>query len=64
VADLSDAIADFDQRIDYVFTRGFAQGGKLFGQIDRFGEVPADQLAGPASRIWPSDHAGLVAAIR
>jgi endonuclease/exonuclease/phosphatase family protein len=64
LADLSDPIADFDQRIDYVFTRGFAQGGKLFGQIDRFGEVPADQLAGPASRIWPSDHAGLVAALR
>ena len=65
LADLSDAIADFDQRIDYVFTRGFGQGdGKLFGQIDRFGDVPADKLAGPASRIWPSDHAGLVAALR
>jgi Endonuclease/Exonuclease/phosphatase family len=64
-ADLSDAVADFDQRIDYVFTRGLGQeGGKLFGQIDRYGEVPADQLAGPASRIWPSDHAGLIAALR
>ena len=65
VADLSDAIADFDQRIDYVFTRGFAQGdGKVLGQIDRYGEVPADLLAGPAARIWPSDHAGLVAVLK
>ncbi|MGE5800841.1 MAG: endonuclease/exonuclease/phosphatase family protein [Gemmatimonadota bacterium] len=65
LADLSDPVAAFDQRIDYVFTRGFAQGdGKLFGQIDRFGGVPADRLAGPAYRIWPSDHAGLIAAMR
>lgn len=64
-ADLSDAVADFNQRIDYIFTRGFArEDGKLFGQIDRYGEVPADRLAGPASRIWPSDHVGLVAALR
>ena len=65
VADLSDQVANFDQRIDYVFTRGFAQDdGKLFGQIDRFGDVPGDRVAGPAYRVWPSDHAGLLAAIR
>jgi endonuclease/exonuclease/phosphatase family metal-dependent hydrolase len=64
-ADLSDAVAGFDQRIDYVFTRGVAQSdGKLFGAIDRYGEVPADRVAGPASRLWPSDHAGLIAALR
>lgn len=64
-ADLSDAVADFDQRIDYTFTRGFARAnGKLFGQVDRFGDVPADRLAGPAHRIWPSDHVGLLAALR
>lgn len=65
VADLTDAVADFGQRIDYVFTRGLVQeGGKLLGQIDLYGEVPADRLAGPASRIWPSDHVGLVAQLR
>lgn len=64
-ADLSDAVADFDQRIDYIFTRGVAQSdGTLFGQVDRFGDVPADRLAGPAYRIWPSDHVGLLAALR
>ena len=65
-ADLSDAVADFDQRIDYVFTRGVTrEDAKLFGQIDRFGDVPADRLAGPGGgRIWQSDHAGLVAALR
>lgn len=64
-ADLSDAVADFDQRIDYIFTRGVAgSDGRVFGQVDRFGDVPADRLAGPASPIWPSDHAGLLASLR
>jgi endonuclease/exonuclease/phosphatase family metal-dependent hydrolase len=65
VADLSDKFANFDQRIDYIWTRGFARdNGTLQGRIDRFGDVPADQLQGPASLIWPSDHMGLVAALR
>ncbi len=64
-SDLSDDVANFDQRIDYIFTRGFARDdGKIFGQVDRFGDVPADRLAGPAYRIWPSDHVGLIAALR
>lgn len=63
--DLSDAVADFDQRIDYIFTRGVTRSDvKLFGQIDRFGDVPADRLPGPAYPVWPSDHVGLVAALR
>ena len=65
VADLSDQVANFDQRIDYVWTRGFArEDGKVQGSIDRFGNVPADRVAGPAYPIWPSDHAGLVAALK
>lgn len=64
-ADLSNSVADFSQRIDYIFTRGFARAdGTVFGQVDRFGDVPADRLAGLAYRIWPADHVGLVAAIR
>jgi endonuclease/exonuclease/phosphatase family protein len=65
VADLSDQVANFDQRIDYVFTRGVARDdGKLFGQIDRFGDVPGDRVAGSAYPVWPSDHAGLIAALK
>lgn len=62
VADLSDPVARFDQRIDYVWTRGF--GDNVKGSVDRFGNVPADRLAGPASLIWPSDHAGLLASLK
>src|SRR5439155_13278802 len=49
VADLSDQVARFDQRIDYVWTRGFSrEDGKVGGSVDRFGNVPADRGAGPA----------------
>jgi endonuclease/exonuclease/phosphatase family metal-dependent hydrolase len=65
VADLSDPVARFDQRIDYVWTRGLASAdGKVSGSVDRFGNVPADRLAGPAYAIWPSDHAGLLASLK
>lgn len=57
VSDLSNPLAPFHQRIDYVFVRGPL--GNVRGKIDRLGEVPADKLAGPAHSLWPSDHAGL-----
>jgi endonuclease/exonuclease/phosphatase family metal-dependent hydrolase len=63
-ANLSDQVADFTQRIDYVFARSNTGPGKLKGTIDRFGDVPADRLAGPAHPIWPSDHAGVTATLR
>jgi endonuclease/exonuclease/phosphatase family metal-dependent hydrolase len=63
LANLSDHVADFTQRIDYVFAR-FSGSGKLKGQIDRFGNVPADRVAGPTHPIWPSDHAGVRATLR
>lgn len=62
--DLSDSVAAFSQRIDYVFTRGLDEPeDRLRGKVDRFGEVPADRIAGPAYPIWPSDHVGLIAAL-
>jgi hypothetical protein len=61
--DLSDQIAPFSQRIDYVFVRGLGHDGNLLGQIWRTGDVPADRIAGPEHPIWPSDHAGLVAKV-
>ncbi len=63
MADLSDQVAPFSQRIDYVFVRGVSHGGSLMGQISRTGELPADRVAGPEHLIWPSDHAGLVAGL-
>jgi len=63
--DLSNHLPALGQRIDYVFTRGFGAGAAgLQGQIDRFGDVPADRVAGVAFPVWPSDHAGLIATLR
>jgi endonuclease/exonuclease/phosphatase family metal-dependent hydrolase len=71
-ADLSDRVARFTERIDYVFVRGFGYPKAMFmrgigypkvrlqGQISMVGDVPADRVPGPAYPIWPSDHAGLV----
>lgn len=59
-ADLSNPVPQLVERIDYVFTRlGETQRP---GEIHRIGEVPADRVpvGGPAFRIWPSDHAGVV----
>src|SRR5579859_2251977 len=65
VADLSDQVAAFDQRIDYIWTRGLAVGnGNVQGSVDRFGNVPAYRVAGPDYPIWPSDHAGLLASFK
>ena len=58
--DLSNVFSDFDQRIDYVLTRGFGQPlGKPRGVITILGDDPGDRVDGPAHAIWPSDHAGL-----
>jgi Endonuclease/Exonuclease/phosphatase family len=67
LSDLSDSVANFSQRIDYVFSRGLGGGDadvRLRGKVDRFGEVPSDRTVGPAYPIWPSDHAGLIATLR
>jgi endonuclease/exonuclease/phosphatase family metal-dependent hydrolase len=62
VEDLSNRVATFDERIDYMFVRGWGgPGDGLRGDIQRLGEVPADRVAGPEHPLWPSDHAGLVA---
>jgi endonuclease/exonuclease/phosphatase family metal-dependent hydrolase len=58
--DLSDKVANFDQRIDYVFARGLANRAReVMGRMDRLGEVPGDRVDGPQYAIWPSDHVGL-----
>ncbi|MFI5208911.1 MAG: endonuclease/exonuclease/phosphatase family protein [Gemmatimonadales bacterium] len=62
VEDLSNRVSVLDQRIDYVFARG-AGGprGRLLGEIRLLGDDTHDRVAGPAHKIWPSDHAGLAA---
>lgn len=61
-ADLSNPLSGFTQRIDYIWARGVGHPiAGLQGRIDRFGAQPSDKVDGPYFRIWPSDHAGLVA---
>ncbi len=64
VDDLSNSVAneEFDERIDYVMTRGFGHGnGKLIGQVALLGTTPGERVAGPQYPVWPSDHAGVLA---
>jgi hypothetical protein len=53
-----------DQRIDYVFARGFGHhGDPVDGWIARFGLLPREMVQGPLHPIFVSDHIGLVAAL-
>ena len=62
LSDLSDQVAPFDQRIDYVFARGVESvNGQVQGQVTLIGKLPSERVTGPDYPIWPSDHAGLVA---
>jgi hypothetical protein len=62
LADLSNQVVAFNQRLDFVFSRGITgPQGKVQGQVSIIGDQPGDRVAGPDYRIWPSDHAGLVA---
>lgn len=61
-ADLSNEQNGFTQRIDYIWARGVGHPvAGLQGRITRYGAVPPDRVDGPYFKIWPSDHAGLVA---
>ncbi len=61
-ADLSNPLNGFTQRIDYIWARGVGHPiAGLQGRITRFGAEPSDKVDGPYFKIWPSDHAGLVA---
>jgi len=63
-ADLSDPVARFTQRIDYVFARGLSSPSKAaLGSISILGDQPGERISGPGGPIWPSDHAGLAASV-
>ena len=63
--DLRNLRADLDQRIDFVFLRwdfGFGPPGILGAvQSELLGDKPSDRTP---DGLYPSDHAGLVTAIR
>jgi hypothetical protein len=61
LTDLSNEVAAFDRRIDYIWARGF---GRPRGGIYRTGWLPWHRIRGPFYKMWPSDHAGLVATVR
>lgn len=64
-ADLSNRVPRLTQRLDYVLARGAGFGPRaLRGTITRVGARPSDRVAGPVTRIWPSDHAGVAAELR
>ena len=63
-ADLSNRLPALDQRIDYVWTRGFTgPSGALQGHVTLTSDTPSGLLNGAFGMVWPSDHAGLVATL-
>jgi len=53
-----------NQRIDYVFARGFGHGDDpVTGWIARFGFRPRDLVSGPLHPMYIADHIGLVAGL-
>lgn len=63
--DLSNDQIQFDERIDYIFAKGFARGRhEVLGEARRLGIDPANRPVGQAGEIWISDHAGLLATLR
>jgi len=61
-ADLANRRSTLNQRIDFIWTRGFTRpSGKLDGEIALVSAQPDARVRGAFGLIWPSDHAGLVA---
>ena len=62
--DLSNLLPTLSGRIDYVFVHGMSgPQGRPLGDITIVGDRPGDRVPGPSYRIWPSDHAGVVASL-
>jgi endonuclease/exonuclease/phosphatase family metal-dependent hydrolase len=60
--DLSNQKSSLNQRIDFVWSRGFTgPTGRLDGQIQLISAQPSARVRGAFGLIWPSDHAGVVA---
>jgi hypothetical protein len=62
--DLSNTLPTLDERIDYIWTKGFdGPAGRPQGQVTLTGVQPSALLTGAFGSVWPSDHAGVVAGI-
>jgi endonuclease/exonuclease/phosphatase family metal-dependent hydrolase len=62
--DLSNRRSLLNQRIDFIWTRGFTRpSGKLDGEIHLVSAEPWARVRGAFGLIWPSDHAGVVAEV-
>jgi endonuclease/exonuclease/phosphatase family metal-dependent hydrolase len=61
---LAEKKATLEQRIDYVFARGFGHvADDPDARIGIFGNQPSERIRGPLHRLWASDHAALVATL-
>ncbi|HEY7682739.1 MAG TPA: endonuclease/exonuclease/phosphatase family protein [Gemmatimonadales bacterium] len=64
VENLSNRTSILNQRIDYVFARGTGSvRDRVKGAVELVGERHRDRVPGPVHRLWPSDHAGIVATL-
>jgi endonuclease/exonuclease/phosphatase family metal-dependent hydrolase len=60
--DLANPRNELSKRIDYIWARGMGHPvAGLTGRIKLLGVHPAERVQGPFYKMWPSDHAGLVA---
>jgi endonuclease/exonuclease/phosphatase family metal-dependent hydrolase len=59
---VNDETADFKRRIDLVLARSASPGQIVANRVEVTGDEPSDR--DPASKLWPSDHGGVVAELR
>jgi hypothetical protein len=63
--DLSNNQSLLNQRIDFIWTRGVTgRSGDVQGDISLVSARPSARVRGAFGRIWPSDHAGVVADLK
>jgi endonuclease/exonuclease/phosphatase family metal-dependent hydrolase len=59
-ADLRNPDPSLDSRVDHVLVRGDLRAG----DVTRIGAARSARIAAEGDRLWPSDHAGVVATLR
>lgn len=59
---VNDETADFERRVDLVLARSASPGQIVANRVEVTGDELSDRDS--ASKLWPSDHAGVVAELR